>query len=71
MLSAAAVALALALTACGGGSGSGGGEAGGDTPQLTYMFRGSADEKKAYELAIDQFEQDNDVEVELIVEVEG
>jgi multiple sugar transport system substrate-binding protein len=61
---AAAAALALALTGCSGGA-SGGGD--GDTPQLTYMFRGSADEKKAYELAIDQFEQDNDVEVEVIV----
>ena len=61
---AAAAAIALVLTACTSGD-SGGGS--GDTPSLTYMFRGSADEKAAYELAIEQFEEDNDVEVEVIV----
>ncbi|VTR78152.1 ABC transporter substrate-binding protein [Cellulomonas hominis] len=63
---AAAVVLAgaLALTAC--GSGGGGGEDGGDDT-LTFMFRGGADEKAAYQAAIDKFTEDTGVEVEMTV----
>ena len=58
----AALASTLALTACGGGSGEEGGE-----KKLTFMFRGGADEKKAYEAAIAKFTEDTGVKVEMIV----
>jgi multiple sugar transport system substrate-binding protein len=68
-LRAAALALvgALALTACGSGGGSddGGGSGGGDS--LTFMFRGGADEKAAYQAAIDKFTEDTGVEVQMTV----
>jgi multiple sugar transport system substrate-binding protein len=65
-MQAAAIALAgaLALTAC--GSGGGGGEDGGDDA-LTFMFRGGADEKAAYQAAIDKFTEDTGVEVKMTV----
>lgn len=67
-LRAAALALAgaLALTACGSGGGSDdGGGSGGDA--LTFMFRGGADEKAAYQAAIDKFTEDTGVEVQMTV----
>jgi multiple sugar transport system substrate-binding protein len=68
-LRAAALALAgaLALTAggSGGGSDDGGGSGGGDS--LTFMFRGGADEKAAYQAAIDKFTEDTGVEVQMTV----
>ncbi len=60
---ALAIAGALALTACG----SGGGGEGGDGDALTFMFRGGADEKAAYQAAIDKFTEDTGVEVEMTV----
>ncbi|RMI13149.1 ABC transporter substrate-binding protein [Cellulomonas triticagri] len=62
-LAALALAGALALTACG----SGGGESGGDSDTLTFMFRGGADEKAAYQAAIDKFTEDTGVKVEMTV----
>ncbi len=63
---ALALAGALALTACGsGGSDDGGGSGGGDS--LTFMFRGGADEKAAYQAAIDKFTEDTGVEVQMTV----
>lgn len=66
-LRAAALVLAgaLALTAC--SSGGGGGEGGGDGDALTFMFRGGADEKAAYQAAIDKFTEDTGVEVKMTV----
>ncbi len=68
-LRAAALALAgaLALTACGSGGSDddGGGSGGGDS--LTFMFRGGADEKAAYQAAIDRFTEDTGVEVQMTV----
>lgn len=67
-LRAAALALAgaLALTACGSGGGrDDGGSGGGDS--LTFMFRGGADEKAAYQAAIDKFTEDTGVEVQMTV----
>lgn len=67
-LRAAALALAgaLALTACGSGGGSDdGGSGDGDT--LTFMFRGGADEKAAYQAAIDKFTEDTGVKVQMTV----
>ncbi|WP_147795368.1 sugar ABC transporter substrate-binding protein [Cellulomonas sp. Y8] len=67
-LRAAALALAgaLALTACGsGGSDDGGGS--GDGESLTFMFRGGADEKAAYQAAIDKFTEDTGVKVQMTV----
>jgi multiple sugar transport system substrate-binding protein len=63
---AAALALAgaLALTACGSG-GSGDEDGGGDA--LTFMFRGGADEKAAYQAAITKFTEDTGVEVKMTV----
>jgi multiple sugar transport system substrate-binding protein len=63
---AAAIALAgaLALTACSSG---GGGEDGGGDDALTFMFRGGADEKAAYQAAIDKFTEDTGVEVKMTV----
>ena len=65
-LRAAALVLAgaLALTACSSG---GGGEGGGDGDALTFMFRGGADEKAAYQAAIDKFTEDTGVEVKMTV----
>lgn len=62
-VAALALAGALALTAC--GSGDGGEDGGGDT--LTFMFRGGADEKAAYQAAIDKFTEDTGVQVEMTV----
>lgn len=63
---ALALAGALALTACGsGGDGDGSGDGGGDT--LTFMFRGGADEKAAYQAAIDKFTEDTGVAVKMTV----
>ena len=56
---------ALALTACSGG-GSGSTSSGGDK-KLTFMFRGGADEKAAYQAAIDKFTTDTGVTVDVIV----
>jgi multiple sugar transport system substrate-binding protein len=63
---AAAIVLAgaLALTACSSGGGS---EDGGDDDALTFMFRGGADEKAAYQAAIDKFTEDTGVEVKMTV----
>jgi multiple sugar transport system substrate-binding protein len=63
---AAAIVLAgaLALTAC-GSDGGGGEDGGGDA--LTFMFRGGADEKAAYQAAIDKFTEDTGVEVKMTV----
>lgn len=58
---ALAVAGALALTACG----SGGGESDGET--LTFMFRGGADERAAYQAAIDRFTEETGVAVRMTV----
>jgi multiple sugar transport system substrate-binding protein len=62
-VAALALAGALTLTACGSG---GGGEDGGDEA-LTFMFRGGADEKAAYQAAIDKFTEDTGVEVKMTV----
>ncbi len=68
-LRAAALALAgaLALTACGSGGGSDDGGGSGDGDTLTFMFRGGADEKAAYQAAIDKFTEDTGVKVEMTV----
>jgi multiple sugar transport system substrate-binding protein len=68
-LRAAALALvgALALTACGSGGGSDDGGGSGDGDTLTFMFRGGADEKAAYQAAIDKFTEDTGVEVQMTV----
>ncbi|WP_431838608.1 ABC transporter substrate-binding protein [Cellulomonas sp. Y8] len=67
-LRAAALALAgaLALTACGSGGGDDGGGSG-DGESLTFMFRGGADEKAAYQAAIDKFTEDTGVKVQMTV----
>ncbi|MDR2930523.1 MAG: sugar ABC transporter substrate-binding protein [Propionibacteriaceae bacterium] len=68
---AAAIIVALGLTA-GGLAGCADQTAGGDSSTtgadtLTYMFRGSEDEKAAYQAAIDQFTADTGVTVDVIV----
>lgn len=60
------MAVAAGLTACGGPS-EGGGTSSDGKPQLTYMYRGGADEKAAYDLAIKAFEEENDCSVKVIV----
>jgi len=68
-LRAAALALAgaLALTACGSGGGSDDGDGGSGGDALTFMFRGGADEKAAYQAAIEKFTADTGVEVKMTV----
>ncbi len=63
------VSAALLLSACAGGSSSEGSDDSGDgTKKLTFMFRGGTEEEKAYQKAIDAFEEQNPgVEVEMIV----
>jgi len=63
------VSAALLLSACAGGNSSGGGDDSDDgTKKLTFMFRGGTEEEKAYQKAIDAFEEQNPgVEVEMIV----
>ena len=57
------IALAgTAITGCAGASASGG-----DTNELTFMFRGNDAEKAAYTAAIKQFEKDNDAKVKIIM----
>ena len=65
---AAVVAGGLALTACSGGSSSTSSTTGaaGDK-QITFMFRGGADEKTAYQAAIDKYTKDTGVKVNVIV----
>lgn len=65
---ALALSSVVLLTACGGGSNGNSGDGGsGSSEQLTFMFRGGQDEKKAYEAAIKQFEEKEDVKVKMIV----
>ena len=61
----AAVAGSLTLTACSDGDG-GDGASNGDK-QITFMFRGGADEKAAYEAAIAKYTADTGVKVKMIV----
>jgi len=49
----------LVLGAC-GSSNSNSGSSGSDSKEITFMFRGGEDEKKAYETAIKQFEDENE-----------
>lgn len=64
IISSLTIATLFTLTACSSSSG----EENSDTKNLTFMFRGGEDEKKAYTAAIDSFEKDNPgVEVEMIV----
>ncbi len=69
MLMMLLVSAALLLSACAGGDSSGGDDDSGDgTKKLTFMFRGGTAEEKAYQKAIDAFEEQNPgVEVEMIV----
>lgn len=68
-----ATTVAAGLTACGGGtatpgtSGSASGGASGAGAELTYMFRGGADERAAYNKAIEQFEKQTGAKVKVIV----
>ncbi|MHC5375023.1 ABC transporter substrate-binding protein [Enterococcus sp. LJL120] len=65
LLAGAVLGLAgLTLSACGGGSSSSSGDS--DSKELTFMFRGGEDEKKAYEAAIKQFEEAEGVSVKII-----
>lgn len=54
----------LVLGACGNSNNSSGDDSG--SKEITFMFRGGEDEKKAYETAIKQFEEENDVSVKII-----
>ncbi|MGT2666047.1 ABC transporter substrate-binding protein [Streptococcus rifensis] len=54
----------LVLTGCGNGGGSS--SDGGDSDTLTFMFRGGEDEKKAYQAAINKFEEAEGVKVKII-----
>ena len=62
----AAVVGTLALTACSGGSATGSSSDGGNK-KITFMFRGGADEKTAYEAAIAKYTADTGVKVDVIV----
>lgn len=59
-----ALVSATALTAC--SSSSDASDAGG-TKEITFMFRGGADEKTAYQAAIDKYTADTGVKVKMIV----
>lgn len=59
---AAAAAAGLLLSGCAAGAGANDGE-----KTLTFMYRGGPDDKKAYEQAVKQFEEDNGVDVEMIL----
>lgn len=61
---AGGLAAAATLTACGGDSG---GTSSDGTVELTYMYRGGEDEKKAYDTAIKAFEAANNCTVKIIV----
>ncbi|MFC4386334.1 ABC transporter substrate-binding protein [Gracilibacillus marinus] len=71
MIAMLLLSVLLVLSACAGGDSkdSDGGEASEDgTKKLTFMFRGGTEEEKAYQKAIDAFEEKNPgVEVEMIV----
>ena len=54
------------LAACGNDSKGGSGD-NGSNEELTFMFRGGQDEKKAYEAAIKKFEEKEDVKVKMVV----
>ena len=54
----------LILGACGNSGGNANNDNG--KKEITFMFRGGEDEKKAYETAIKQFEEANDVSVKII-----
>ena len=64
-------AMTAGLAACGGDTGgnpaSTTSSAGGGGAELTYMFRGGADERKAYDQAIAQFEKETGAKVKVIV----
>lgn len=66
---ATAAAAVPALAACGGDDTSATGNASnnGQGVELTYMFRGSADERKAYDQAIKAFEEQTGAKVKVIV----
>lgn len=55
------------LTGCGGNSNKDGGSGDSKGEELTFMFRGGQDEKKAYEAAIKKFEEKEDVKVKIVV----
>ena len=52
------------LASCGNEKSEGASKKDGD--QITFMFRGGEDEKKAYSAAIAQFEKEEDVKVKII-----
>ncbi|WP_199176368.1 ABC transporter substrate-binding protein [Actinomyces qiguomingii] len=60
-LTAGALAGAWSLAGCSSGGASDSG-----APELTYMFRGGADEKAAYQIAIDNFSKANNCTVKVI-----
>ncbi|AQX15103.1 sugar ABC transporter substrate-binding protein [Tessaracoccus lapidicaptus] len=68
-----AAAMAAGLAACGGETSTGssssasGSAAGGAGVELTYMFRGGEDERKAYDQAIAAFEKQTGAKVKVIV----
>ncbi|MBB1484422.1 sugar ABC transporter substrate-binding protein [Tessaracoccus sp. MC1865] len=72
LIGASAALAAPTLAACGGSddpaSGSGGnGGSSGSGVELTYMFRGGEDERKAYDQAIKAFEDETGAKVKVIV----